>query len=107
MFNQSFYKKLESVQYNAVLAMTGTIRGTNTERLYQELGLEPLQNRHKFRRLCLFYKIYKGHTPPYLHNLISKNFQSSYSLGTTNNIPLFRVNHGFFKSSFFLSRIIE
>ena len=106
MFNQSFYKKLESVQYNAVLAMTGTIRGTNTERLYQELGLEPLQNRHKLPRLCLFYKIYKGHTPPYLHNFISKNFQSSYSLRTTNDIPLFRVKHGFFKS-FFPSRIIE
>ena len=40
VFNHSFHKKLESVQYNAALSMTGAIRGTNTEKLYQELGLE-------------------------------------------------------------------
>ena len=74
VFNESFHKKLESVPYNAALAMTGAIRGTNTERLYQELGLESLQNRAKLRRLCLFYKIFKDHTPPYLHNLIPKKF---------------------------------
>ena len=42
-----FLKKLESVQYNFALAMTGAIRGTNTEMGYQELGLESLQNRSK------------------------------------------------------------
>ena len=89
MFNQSFHKKLESVQYNTALAMAGAIWGTNTEKLNQELGLESLQNRRKLRRLYLFYKIYKDHTPPYLHKLINKNFQSSYSLRTTNDIPLF------------------
>ena len=47
VFNESFHKKLESVQYNAALAMTSAIQGTNTEKLYQELGLESLQNRRK------------------------------------------------------------
>ena len=42
-FNKSFLKKLESVQYNFALAMTGAIRGMG----YQELGLESLQNRSK------------------------------------------------------------
>ena len=51
VFNQSFHKKLESIQYNATLAMTSAIWRTNTEKLYQELGLEPLQNRRKLRRL--------------------------------------------------------
>ena len=36
VFNQSFHKKCESVQYSAVLAMTGAIRGTNAEKLFQE-----------------------------------------------------------------------
>ena len=42
VFNQSFHKKVESVQYNAALAMTmtGAIRETSNEKLYQELGLE-------------------------------------------------------------------
>ena len=74
VFNQSFYKKLESTQCNAALAITGAIQGTITEKLYQELRLESLQNRRKLRRLCLFYKIHKDHTPPYLHNVIHKNF---------------------------------
>ena len=87
--------------------MTGAIHRTNTEKLYQKLGLESLQNRRKLRRLWLFYKIYKDHTPPYLYNVISKNFQSSYSVRTTNEIPLFSVKHRFFKSSFFPSIIIE
>ena len=107
VFNESFHKKLESVQYNAVLAMTSAIRGTNTERLYQELGLESLQNRRKFWRSCLFYKIYKDHTPLYLDNLIPKNFQSSFFLRATKAISLFRVKHEFVKSSFSPSKIIE
>ena len=42
----SFHQKLESIQYNACLAITGTIRGTSKEKLYQEIGLESLQLRH-------------------------------------------------------------
>ena len=36
-----------------------------------------------------------------------KNFQSFYSIRTTNQIPFFRVKHGFFKSSFLPSAIFE
>ena len=43
--NTSFHKRLESLQYNAALALTGAIRGTLKEKLYNELGLESLQNR--------------------------------------------------------------
>ena len=45
-YNDSFHHKLESVQYDAALAITGAIRGTSSENLYQELGLESLQQRH-------------------------------------------------------------
>ena len=102
VFNESFHKKRESVQYNAAVAMKGAIRGTNTEKLYQKLGLESLQNRRKLRKLYLFYKIiHKDHTPPYLHNLSPTNFQRSCSLRATKNIPFFWVKHEPFKSSFF------
>ena len=43
-FNKSFQNKLESVQYNAALAITGAIRGSSREKLYQELGLESLKS---------------------------------------------------------------
>ena len=44
-YNMFFHHKLESAQYNACLTITGAIRGTSTEKLYQELGLESLQSR--------------------------------------------------------------
>ena len=34
--NPSFHEKLESIQYNACLAITAAIRGTSSEKLYQE-----------------------------------------------------------------------
>ena len=44
-FNESFHEKLESLQYNAALAITGAIKGSSTEKLYEELGLESLKSR--------------------------------------------------------------
>ena len=44
-YNKSFHEKLENFQYNASLAITGAIRGTSKEKLYQELGFESLQHR--------------------------------------------------------------
>ena len=38
-FNESFDRKIELVQYKAI---KGAIKGTSRDRLYQELGLEPL-----------------------------------------------------------------
>ena len=42
-FNNSFHVKMESIQYNACLAITEAIRGTSREKIYKELGLESLQ----------------------------------------------------------------
>ena len=35
-----FHQKLESIQHNSALAITGTIRGASTEKFYNELGLQ-------------------------------------------------------------------
>ena len=50
-FNNSFHTKVESIQYNACLAITRAIRGTSREKIYQELGLESLQLRRWYRKL--------------------------------------------------------
>ena len=47
------YNKLESVQYNAALAITGAIRSSSREKLYQELSLESLKSRRWHRKLWL------------------------------------------------------
>ena len=71
--NDSLCQKIESVQYNAALAITGAIKGTSQIKLYNELGLESLKFRHWFRKLCLFFKIIKHGLPEYLFNLILKS----------------------------------
>ena len=43
--NDAFFNKLETVRYNAALAILGEIKGTSREKLYQELGLEYIQQR--------------------------------------------------------------
>ena len=35
---ESFKDKLERVQYNAALVITGTVKGTSRDRIYRELG---------------------------------------------------------------------
>ena len=66
----SFINKVESVQYNAALAITGAIKGTSKERIYRELGFESLADRRWFRRMCTFWKIVKGISPTYLQNYL-------------------------------------
>ena len=70
VFNSSFHEKLESIQYNASLVITGAIRGTSREKLYNELGFESLHARRWYRKLCYFYKFYVFQQPEYLFNLI-------------------------------------
>ena len=55
--NASFIRKLETVQYNASLAVTGCFRGTSRDKLYSEFSLESLANRRFYRRLIAFYRI--------------------------------------------------
>ena len=68
--NQAFSNKLEVVQYNVALTITGTIRGKSKAKVYQELGLESLKTRRWFRRLCYVYKIRNHGLPEYFFKLI-------------------------------------
>ena len=105
-YNMSFHQKMESIQYNACLAITGAIRGTSKEKIYQELGLESLQSRRWYRKLGMFYKISKSKSPQYLFNLIPEK-TSSYVTRNAEHIPLLNIKHNFYKNSFFPSSIIE
>ena len=93
-----FHQKLELLQYNACFAITGTIRGTLREKLYQELGLESLQLRRWFRKLSCFYKLFKGEHPDYLFKLIPLRM-SSYVTRNIHDIPFFKTRHTFLKSA--------
>ena len=69
-------EKLESVQYSAALAVTGTWRGTSREKLYTELGWESLSSRRWSRRLTLFYKFVNNLSPEYTVDPIPPLHQS-------------------------------
>jgi len=43
--NITYSQKIESIQYNACLAITGCIHETSREKLYSELGVESLPDR--------------------------------------------------------------
>ena len=105
-YNETFHQKLVSIRYNACLALSGAIRGSSREKPYHELGLESLKRRRWYRKICLFYKIFKENKPVYLFNLIPTK-SSNYNTRNTDNITLFHTKHNFFKNSFFPSTVIE
>ena len=100
-FNALFHEKLESIQYNACLALTGAVRDTSKEKIYQELGLESLQIRQWYRKLCLFYKIYNNQPPSYLFSIIPTS-NTHYTFRNFDKIPYLKIKHNFFKNLSFL-----
>ena len=64
--NASFSKKIESVQYNVALAITGAIKVSSCEKLYQELGLEYLYQKRWARRLAYSIKFFQLVSHPIL-----------------------------------------
>jgi hypothetical protein len=64
-------QKLESLQYNAALAITGAWRGISADKIYEELGWKTLTNRRWYRRLSLSFLIANNQAPLYLCNVIS------------------------------------
>ena len=101
-YNKSFHKSLESLQYNASLAITRAIRGTSKVIPYREPGLESLQHRCWFCKLCTFYKMFKNQPPRYLYELLSLQ-TTSHNTRSSRNIPLFHFKHNFFKKISFKS----
>ena len=88
------------------MAITGAVRGTSREKLYQELGFESLQQKHLHRKLCCLFKIINNQSTSYLFHLIpSPNIR--YFVWNSENIPQFRTKHDFLKNSFFPSIIKE
>ena len=64
-YNASFHQKLDSLQYNAALAITGAIRGTSKQKLYDKLGLETLEKRRWSENRIAFFRY---ECPKYLFN---------------------------------------
>ena len=62
----SLMEKVERIQYQAALAITGTWQGSSRSKLYDELGWESLSDRRNNRRIQQIHKIIDNKTPLYL-----------------------------------------
>ena len=58
-YNASVQQKVESIQYNAAVAITGVLRETSKEKLFEALGLDSRQHRQWHRNFCYFHKTLK------------------------------------------------
>ena len=101
--NENCQSKLEKVQYRACLAITGAIKGTSRERLYNELGLHSLITRQWRSELIIFYKIVNGLLPEYLYSYLNFPSQDNSSLrsASTSVIKSFPSRTKSFKNTFF------
>ena len=59
-------EKVEKIQYQAALSITGAWKGSSRSKLYEELGWESLSDRRKCRRILQLHKIIDNKTPSYL-----------------------------------------
>ena len=66
-------EKLERVQYQAALAVTGAWQGSNCSKLNEELGWETLSDRRMSRRILQIHKIKNNKTPSYLKDKLPPN----------------------------------
>ena len=71
-------KKLDSTQYSAALAVSGTWHGTSRQKLYDELGWESLCHRRWCRSMTHFYKLQSTRSPLYLYDLIQPERDLNY-----------------------------
>ena len=98
--NESFCTKIEHIQYNVALAITGAIKGTFQTKLYKELGLQSLKFRRWFRQLCTFFKIKTSCKQEHLFNLIPTG-QHSYNTRSLDQPETYYCRTDAFKNSFF------
>ena len=70
-FNKSFKTEIEMTQYRQALVLpliTGAIKGTSRDCLYQESDLEALADRRWSRKMFFFHKVVNGLLPSYVQS---------------------------------------
>ena len=82
------------------------MRDTSRKKICQKLGLESLQSRRWYKKLAMFYKIYKNKSPFNLFKVWSEK-ASPYAMRNADGIPLIKIKRSFFKNTSFPAAIIE
>ena len=94
--------QIERVQYQAALAITGTWKGTNRDKIYEELGWESLSRRRWFRRIVQIFKLQNNpSTPTYLKSIIPPPLTSVRNTRSGTKISNIDAKRDYFKNSFY------
>ena len=99
--------RLEKIQIEAARIVTGITRSASTLDLYKEIGWLTLDNRRKYQKLVLIYKIVNGHTPQYLNDIfpLNVNARTNYLLRNANDINLVACRTELMTKSFIPSAV--
>ena len=86
--------RLEKVQIEAARIVTGTTRSITLNNLYKEIGWLTLEDRRKYQKLVLTFKIRNNMVPDYLSTLFPRQVRESvqYNLRYQNDFALI-YNH--------------
>ena len=96
-------EKVERIQYQAALAVTGAWQGSSCSKLYGELGWESLSERRWCRRILQVHKIVSNNTPSYLKDKLSRHRRPLYSQNNNKNNTFHEIKcrSSRYKNSFF------
>ena len=92
-----FFPKLESVPYDACLAITDAIKVTSKEIFYLKLGLWSFQYTHLHKKLCAYLKIYIH----FIFSALSPKELLPRVLDTTSKFNFLTSNKTLLKTPFF------
>ena len=100
---------LETVQKRAARIVSGGIRGTSSDVLYEELCWEKLSVRRERAKLLLFHKIVHNKAPVYLCSLLPTlvGACSRFPLRNRNNYSRFTSMSSTFSRSFFPATVLQ
>ena len=100
-------ENLDKVQIEAARIVTGITRSASINKIYKETGWLTIENRCKYQKLILIYKIINGLTPEYLHEIFPQNvsMRTSYHLRNIHQIDSIACRIGLFAKSFIPSAV--
>jgi hypothetical protein len=82
---------IENVQLEAGRIVSGAIRGTSHNSIYEELGWEPLSKRRERHQILFFHKMVYGQCPQYLADLVPQRRRNLHAYAVRNQNDFFHM----------------
>ena len=100
-------ENIEKLQHEAARIVTGLTRSCSLDNLYREIGWISLQDRRKYQKLVMAFKIKIGLTPDYLCSIFPETvgLTTPYNLRNARDLNIINTRTQLFKNSFIPSCI--